>query len=152
MYVHYYFVRRRASVPLQCVAFTFKIRFWNKYWKQQSTKQQQYGHLSSISKTIQIRRARHMGHTWRSKDGLISDVVLWTPSHGRTSVGRPARTKLQQLYMDTGCNLVDMLSAMDDRNERRDSFKGTYASSSWYYLPTPPLGQDMTQGQFLSGV
>ena len=21
-----------------------------------------------------------------------------------------------------------------------------------YYLPTPPLGQDMTQGQFLSGV
>ena len=25
-------------------------------------------------------------------------------------------------------------------------------SYSWYYLPTPPLGQDMTQGQFLSGV
>ena len=23
---------------------------------------------------------------------------------------------------------------------------------AWYYLPTPPLGQDMTQGQFLSGV
>ena len=23
---------------------------------------------------------------------------------------------------------------------------------SWYYLPTPPLGQDKTQGQFLSGV
>ena len=23
---------------------------------------------------------------------------------------------------------------------------------NWYYLPTPPLGQDMTQGQFLSGV
>ena len=22
----------------------------------------------------------------------------------------------------------------------------------WYYLPTPPLGQDMTQGQFLSGL
>ena len=22
----------------------------------------------------------------------------------------------------------------------------------WYYIPTPPLGQDMTQGQFLSGV
>ena len=22
----------------------------------------------------------------------------------------------------------------------------------WPYLPTPPLGQDMTQGQFLSGV
>ncbi len=26
------------------------------------------------------------------------------------------------------------------------------ANCNWYYLPTPPLGQDMTQGQFLSGV
>ncbi len=26
------------------------------------------------------------------------------------------------------------------------------ADISGYYLPTPPLGQDMTQGQFLSGV
>ena len=26
------------------------------------------------------------------------------------------------------------------------------SSAFWYYLPTPPLGQDMTQGQFLSGV
>ena len=23
---------------------------------------------------------------------------------------------------------------------------------AWSYLPTPPLGQDMTQGQILSGV
>ncbi len=34
--------------------------------------------------------------------------------------------------------------------------KKTYGDKSWqferYYLPTPPLGQDMTQGQFLSGV
>ena len=26
------------------------------------------------------------------------------------------------------------------------------ASNIYIYLPTPPLGQDMTQGQFLSGV
>ena len=28
----------------------------------------------------------------------------------------------------------------------------TYDFNLRYYLPTPPLGQDMTQGQFLSGV
>ena len=28
----------------------------------------------------------------------------------------------------------------------------TISSSISNYLPTPPLGQDMTQGQFLSGV
>ena len=26
------------------------------------------------------------------------------------------------------------------------------AKHAWSYLPTPPHGQDMTQGQFLSGV
>ena len=29
---------------------------------------------------------------------------------------------------------------------------GSDPGRDWYYLPTPPLGQDMTQGQFLSGV
>ena len=31
------------------------------------------------TKTIQVRRTRHAGHCWRSKDELISDVLLWTP-------------------------------------------------------------------------
>ena len=63
----------------------------NKSWKQHPTKQQ-YGHLPPITKTIQARRSRHAGHCWRSKDELISDVLLWTPSHRRAKVGRPART------------------------------------------------------------
>ena len=50
----------------------------NKSWVQPSTKQQQYGHLPPITKTIKIRRTRHAGHCWRSKDELISDVLLWT--------------------------------------------------------------------------
>ena len=31
----------------------------------------------------QIRRTRHAGHCWRCRDELISDVLLWPPSHGR---------------------------------------------------------------------
>ena len=30
--------------------------------------------------------------------------------------------------------------------------KSAFFGKQWYYLPNPPLGQDMTQGQFLSGV
>ena len=37
--------------------------------------------------------------------GEVSDVLMWTPSYGWESVGRPARTYLQQLYTDTGCSL-----------------------------------------------
>ena len=45
-----------------------------------------------IMKTIQVRRTRHAGHCWRSRDELIRDVLLWTPTHGRAKAGRPART------------------------------------------------------------
>ena len=51
----------------------------NKSWRQHSTKHQLYGHLPPITKTIQVRRTRHAGHWWRSRDELISDVLLWTP-------------------------------------------------------------------------
>ena len=54
----------------------------NKSWRQHPTKQQLYGHLPLIMKTIRIRRTRHVGYCWRSKDELRSDVILWTPSHG----------------------------------------------------------------------
>ena len=51
----------------------------NKSWRQHPTKHQLYGHLPPITKTIQVRRTRHAGHCWRSRDELISDVLQWTP-------------------------------------------------------------------------
>ena len=63
----------------------------NKSWRQHPTRHQLYGHLPPITKTIQARRTRHAGHCWRSRDELISDVLLWTPTYGRAKAGRPAR-------------------------------------------------------------
>ena len=51
----------------------------NKSWRQHPTKQQLYDHLPSITKTIKVRQTRHAGHCWRSRDELISNVLLWTP-------------------------------------------------------------------------
>ena len=48
----------------------------NKSWQQHPTRHQLYGHLPPITKTIQVRRTRHAGHCWRSRDELISDVLL----------------------------------------------------------------------------
>ena len=87
----------------------------NKSWRQHSTKQQLYGHLPSITKTIKIRRTRHAGHCGRSRDQLISDVLLWTPSHGRAKAGRPTRTNIQQFCADTGCSLEELPEVMVDR-------------------------------------
>ena len=92
----------------------------NKSWRQHPTKQHLYSHLSPIMKTIQARRTRHAGHCWRSRDELISDVLLWTPSHGRAKAGRSARTYMQQLCEDTGCNPEDLPEAMTNREEWRE--------------------------------
>ena len=75
-----------------------------------------------------------MGHCWRSKDELISDVLQWTPSYERASVGWPARTYLQQLCTDIGCSLEDLLEVMDDREECRERAKEIHASgTSWWW-------------------
>ena len=89
----------------------------NKSWRQHPTKHQLYGHLPPITKTIQVRRTRHAGHCWRSRDVLISDVLLWTPTYVRAKAGRPARTYIQQICEDTGCGPEDLPETMNDREK-----------------------------------
>ena len=84
----------------------------NKSWRQHPTRHQLYSHLPPITKTIKVRRTRHAGHCWRSRDELINDVLLWTPTYGRAKAGRPARTYIQQLCEDTGCSLEDLPEAL----------------------------------------
>ena len=87
----------------------------NMSWRQHHTRHQLYGNLPPITKTIQVRRSRHAGHCWRSRDELISDVLLWTRTYGWAKAGRPARTYIQQLCENTECSLEDLPEAMNDR-------------------------------------
>ena len=109
----------------------------NKSWQQHPTRHQLYGHLPPITKTIQVRRTRHAGHCWRSRDELIRDVLLWIPTHGRAKAGRPARTYVQQLCEDTGCCPEDLPRAMNDREEWRERVRDIRATSAiwwWWYI------------------
>ena len=107
----------------------------NKSWQQHLTKHRLYGHLPPITKTIQVRRTRHAGHYWRSRDELIRDVFLWTPTYGRTKAGRPARTYVQQLWEDTGCCPEDMPEAMNDREKWRERVRDIRASgTTWWWF------------------
>ena len=98
--------------------------------QQHPTRHQLYGHLPPITKTIQVRRTRHAGHCWRSRDELIRDVLLWIPTHGRAKAGRPARTYIQQLCEDTGCCPEDLPRAMNDREEWRERVRDIRATSA----------------------
>ena len=105
----------------------------NKSWRQHPTRHQLYGHLPPITKTIQVRRTRHAGHCWRSRDELIGDVLLWTPTYGRAKAGRPARTYIQQLCEDTWCSPEDLPEAMNDREKLRDGVRDIRAcGTTWW--------------------
>ena len=111
----------------------------NKSWRQHPTRHQLYGHLPPITKTIQVRRTRHAGHCWRSRDELISHVLLWTLTHDRVKAGRPARTYIQQLCEDTGCCPEDLPEAMNEREKWRGRVRDIRATSTtwwwwWWYI------------------
>ena len=130
-----------GQIELNCVLMLSWI-VWNntvltfklKSWRQHPTRCQLYGHLPPITKTIQVRRARYAGHCRRSKDELVSDVLLWTPTYGQAKAGRPARTYIQQLCEDTGCNPEDLPEAMNDREKWREMVKDIRAGgTTWWW-------------------
>ena len=111
----------------------------SKSWRQHRTRHQLYGHLPPNTKTIKVRRNRHAGRCWRSRDELINDVLLWTPTYSREKAGRPPRTYIQQLCEDTGCSPADLTEEMKDREKWRERVRDIRASGTiwwwwWWWL------------------
>ena len=114
--------------------YLFCICMLNKFWRQHPTRHQLYGHLPPITKTIKVRWTRHAGHCWRSKDELISDVLLWTPTFGQAKAWQPARTYIQQLCEDTGCNPEDLPKVINDRKKLRERVRDIRAAgTTWWW-------------------
>ena len=85
-------------------------------------------------KPIQVRRTRHAGHCWRSKDELMSDVLLWIPAYGQAKAGQPAQTYIQQLCEDTVCSPEDLPEAMNDREKWQERVRDIHASgTTWWW-------------------
>ena len=92
----------------------------NRSWRQHPTRDQLYGHLPPITKTIEVRRTRHAGHCWRSRDEFISDVLQWTPTYGRAKAGRPARTYIHVRIRDVAqktCQMQWMIGRSGERGQ-----------------------------------
>ena len=106
----------------------------NNSWWQHPTRHKLYCHQPPIMKTIQVRRTRHAGHCWRSRDKLISDVLLWTPTYGQDKAGWPAWTYIQQLCEDTGCSPEDLPEAMNNREKWWGRVRDIRANSMTWFI------------------
>ena len=90
-------------------------------WREHPTRQRLYGKLPLLSNTIVNSRMRFAGHCFRSQDELVSQLLTWQPTHGKSNVGRPHKTYPQQLVEDVGChNINELKTLMLDRDEWRE--------------------------------
>ena len=89
----------------------------NVSWKYHPTRARLYGPLPPISHTIRERRVTFAGHCWRSKEELVSDLILWEPRHGKARRGRPRKTYINQLLEDTQLQRDNIEAAMEDQEE-----------------------------------
>jgi len=101
----------------------------NVSWQDHITNAELYGNLLPITEVIRDRRLRFIGHCWRNKNEIISDTLLWKPSHGYNSVGRPMKTFVDQIMSDTGLTIEELPTAMTNRNEWKELVKRIRASS-----------------------
>ena len=92
-------------------------------------------HFSEVFiRVIHNQTHRHAGHCWRSKDELISDILLWSPAYGQAKAGQPARTYIQQLCEDMGCSPEDLPEVMNDREKWRERVRDIRASGmTWWW-------------------
>ena len=140
----------------------------NKSWRQYPTKHQQYGHLPHIAKTIQVRRTRHEGHCCRSRDELISDVLLWTPhmaeqrqdqrlehTYSSSVRIRDVALKAIQRWWTIGRSGkrgpgISMLAARHDDDDDESTFSFSLSILYEFIYQTPLCEQDTTQAKFLN--
>ena len=121
---------------------TYREKAWRQLHKNAASNVKQVlgaaPHKAASVRPLTTRRTRHAGHCWKSREELISDILVRTPSHGREKAGRPARTYIQQLWADIGCSLEDLLERWPiEKGGKKRSRRS--ASVAWHdiyiYIP-----------------
>ena len=80
-----------------------------------------YGEIPKITTAIAAQRVRFREHCSQSKDELAHQLLLWEPTHGKRTCGRPRRTFIDQLVDDTEVQNED-LTNMNDRVLKNQSY------------------------------
>ena len=96
----------------------------NVSWEDHITNVNLYGKLPRLSDKIRQRRMRLAGHCVRHPELSACDLILWEPTQGQRSRGRPQTTYVDTLRRDTGlCSVSELQTLMEDRDQWRAAIK-----------------------------
>ncbi len=71
--------------------------------------------VTSLAFPTNSKRLQFAVHSFRAKEEAVSKVILWQPSHGQKSRGRPPTTYVDLLMRDTGLRVEELATTMLDR-------------------------------------
>ncbi|KXJ08539.1 hypothetical protein AC249_AIPGENE10771 [Exaiptasia diaphana] len=74
----------------------------NVHWSSRTTNDEVYGELPRLDVKIAERRLRLAGHCYRHPELSTQKLILWEPTHGTRSRGRPQSNYVDTLKRDTG--------------------------------------------------
>ena len=81
----------------------------NVSWKSHTSNESLYGNLPKVSQKVRERRMRLAGHCARHPEEPASQLVLWQPTEGKRSRGKPATTYIDNLLADSGLDDIEHL-------------------------------------------
>ena len=99
----------------------------NLSWKSHPSISQIYNKLPRVSSLVKYRRVQFAGHCFRADAEVISSLLLWRPSYGKSR-----RRKLSfpdVISRDTGFSTEDLRTAMRDRNVWSDIVQSMVATA-----------------------
>ena len=94
-------------------------RVKNLDWRNHPTLQEIYNGLPRISDVLTSRMLSFAGHCFRSKNEVISDLLLWCPAGPKRS---RKRTFLDILKRETGLETEELGTAMAERELWREGY------------------------------
>ena len=72
----------------------------NVHWSQKVINEVLYGAIEKISTKIRCRFLKFAGHCLRRDDEVVSDLVLWEPTHGTRRRGRPPESYISSAKLE----------------------------------------------------
>ena len=94
--------------------------------------EEMYDNLSRLSDKNRQWRTSLAGHCLRHPKLTASELILWEPSHGKKTRGRPHATFLDILKRDTGLSSAsEIRTLVDDRDEWRATIRDSQNGSGW---------------------
>ena len=101
---------------------------FNISWRDMVTNAELYQGIQKVTEKIRAKRLQFVGHCQRHPELPVQQVLLWHPTHGTRSRGRPATNFTKQLMKEAQAETVEELKQLI---ESRDLWRSISGARPW---------------------